>query len=1134
MEIQYKIEDNVLSFSLSDHLNEENVKQAEKALTEIWDGNDFNSVVIDCLGMESISADGLRVLLKLYRKKKRISLIHVHEDIYRAFFSTGYTDILDIQEIRDQPAVSEDDKLNDTAWPASFTPVSKLFEKQAEAHPDRLAVATSRMSMTYEELNEEANRAANILRYHSVGPEDIVMILLPRSIMAYVANLAVLKAGAAFLPVSTGYPDDRIDYIYKDAGCCQLITTHRIAFERLDLILKLGYRPLFLEDLITSPWTETPLAKIDQHNLAYCIYTSGSTGNPKGVMIEQENLQNFLDHNPKNVETMGIAENSEVFLAIAPLTFDVSIMEEFIPLTSGHTVILASEEEIMNPLLLGDLMDEYHVDGMFSTPSYMTTLLSIPQLHEALARIKVFDFGAESFSGTLYEALRKVNPDAIIQNGYGPTEATISCTMKLMKSAENITIGKPNANVFCYIIDENNEEVKKGEIGELLICGKGVGRGYKNLPDKTAESFIKFRGMRGYKSGDLARINECDEIEFHGRRDNQVKYHGLRIELEEIEKNMASCPNIRECTAMVYEGQFLCLYYVPAEETSQNELREYAKKHLAHYMIPDIFVPIDEIPMTPNLKIDKKRLPAPELPHSEYVEPSTPIQEKILEIVKRVNSEYPIGVTSSFLDMGFSSLDFMMLLANLSDEFSVGLTLGEIREHPTVVELEEVINSKSHTGKAAELKEQYPATSVQAVLYSNMIENNTVDNVVPFMLELDKSVDIERLKNAVRKAADNHPALFARFAKDENGTIVIRPCMNEHPSYEIPVIEMTPAEMPPLMDELALTLVEPDAYPLFNVRIYKTEEKTYLYIAAAHAIFDGASIDVLTEDIAAAYNGDKLKKEAMTIFEYNEELEQYKKSPLFARTLGYYKNLLDGLDRWPQIPMNQTSIPARTDTVSVPVGIDAEHIASYMDRLNISGNIFFAGILALALAVESGSNDIPFMFVYNGRNNSRLRRTVGCTVGQGMVRLKIIPNGTIGSLYQTLQKQTFDAMSCEELPLAEMLEMQPKLMSYQYLFQEDSPDQIMDGKAAKTISLDPPIERQSAGDEDASSEQQIYEVVTQVFWKDTVSIQLSYQANKYSGEQIRKMADNMDRMLKRAVAAGDGDITLKTLMDECR
>lgn len=1131
MDIQYRIVDEVLTLLLSDDVLTADIEQK---LLEIWDNNEFQAVVIDCLGMNYISVDGIRMLMKLYKKHKRMSLIHVQPDVYRSLYSTGFTDIMDIQEIGDLPAISDNEVLNDTVWPVSFTPVSKMFEKQADEHPDRLAVVTSHMSMTYGELNETANRAANVLKYHSVGTEDMVMILLPRNIMYYVANLAVLKAGAAFIPVSVEYPDERIEYIYKDSGCCQLITTHRIAFERLELILKLGYRPLYLENIITSPWSENPLVMIEQHNLCYCLYTSGSTGKPKGVMIEQGNLHNFLDHNPKNREVTGLASDYHVLLANAPITFDVSIFEEMLSLTSGNTVVLASEEEIMNPLKMRDLMNEFHVDSMVSTPSYMATLMSVTQLHEALSRIKVFDIGAESFPAPLYEAIRRINPDARIQNGYGPTETTITATMKVLESSGNITIGKPLANVFCYVIDENNEEVKKGEIGELLICGKGVGRGYRNLPEKTEEVFIKFKGMRGYKSGDLVRINENDELEFHGRRDNQVKYHGLRIELEEIEKNMAKHPDIDACTAMVYEDRFLCLYYLPKKALTQEELRKYAKDHLAHYMIPDIFVPIDEIPMTPNMKVDKKRLPIPELPQTEYVAPSNPIQEKILEIVQASNSAVRVGVKSNFLDMGFSSLDFMLILANLSDEFSVGLTLGDIREHPTVIELEEVIRSKSSIVRNTELKEQYPATPVQEVLYSSMLKNNTVDNLVPFMMELDKSVDIERLQDAVRKAIESHPAMFARFDYNDKGKTVLLPCLGDTPSYEIPVIEKAQAQMPSLMYELSLELIEPDAYPLFNVRIYKTEEKTYLYIAVVHAIFDGVSASVLIEDIVDLYNGDKLKKEAMTIFEYNEELAQFKNSPLFAQTLGYYKKLLNGMKGWAQIPMIEEQVPARTEIVAVPVETDKMQIQSYMDQMNISGNIFFESLLSLALAVEAGNNDILIMFSYNGRNDSRLRRTVGCTVGEGTVRLKIKPKSNIRRFYQTIQKQSFDAMSCEVMPLVEMLEIQPKLMSYQYLFQEGLPDQIMDGKTAKIIFLDPPVEGLPEDDENANTQQQIYEVLTQVYWQDTVTIQLSYQANKYSRERMQKMAENMNRMLKKAVSAGNSDITLETLMNECR
>ena len=417
-----------------------------------------------------------------------------------------------------------------------FQPVTKLFEEQVRLHPDKCAVVTSKESFTYSELNERANKVANSLIENGVRREVIVGVVLERCCDFYAVRQGILKAGGAFAVAAPEYPDDRIEYIFEDAGVPLIITTKEIADERKELFTKLKCRVLLLEELLENENTANPDTEIGEHDLCYCIYTSGSTGKPKGVMIEHINLANFVNPNPKNAEIFGFADKGKVSLSMAAMTFDVSVMEEFVPLINGLTAVIASDDEINNPMMLGDLIVKNKVDIMTSTPTYVSNIIDIPQLKEAMAQIKVFDLGAEAFPPALYDKIRTVNPDVYIMNGYGPTETTISCTMKVITDSKNITIGVPNGNVKVYIVDKENKILPDGETGELVVAGMGVGRGYMNLPEKTADVFIELNGERAYKTGDLAKINADGEIEFFGRMDNQIKLRGLRIELGEIEE----------------------------------------------------------------------------------------------------------------------------------------------------------------------------------------------------------------------------------------------------------------------------------------------------------------------------------------------------------------------------------------------------------------------------------------------------------------------------------------------------------------------------------------------------------------------------------------------------------------------
>ncbi len=1142
MEIRGEIKDGVLFIEITGRLNGDNAENAEKLLREERAGEGYERTVFDLKGLEYISSAGLRIFMKLYREDKKLQFINASPAVYDTFDLTGFTDLLEIRRVEEISSSGEEDPLNDTFWPVEFKPVSYLFEEQARKHPDRTAVVGDGLSMTYGELNEAANRIANALRYYNVRPNDTIMILLPRNIMYYAVNLGILKAGAAFVTASINYPDERIRFIYQDAACRFLITTHRITFDKLDLIIDLGKRPLFLEDIVTSPWPENPQVRIDESDLAYCIYTSGSTGKPKGVMITQGNLCNYLDHNPKNRQTVAIAEHGSVLLANAALTFDVSLKEELIGLTSGMTVALASYAQIMNPFLMRDFMIENGVDAMCATPSYVRTLLSIPKLKEALSRIKVFAIGAEQFPQGLYEKIREINESALVMNSYGPTETTISACMKEIDGSFPITIGRPLGNVACYVVNEANEEVKLGEIGELLICGKGVGLGYKNLPEKTAASFIDFHGKRAYKTGDFARITDNYEIEFHGRRDNQVKYHGLRIELGEIEEIMSGCPYIDACAAVVVEDRFLCLYYVSADGMcfTGDDLRDYAKKHLAPYMMPDLFQEVEAFSMNANMKLDRKKLPKPVIPKKEIVPAQNETQERILSILRGLAPDTELGITTDLRDLGLTSLSFMAFLAELGDAFRIGLNMAELRENPTVSDLEKLILKKPKTGAEAFDKDRYPMVPLQLFMYDEMLRMNNPENVLLALFEMAGDIDILRLRQAVQKAVKNHPILFTRLQKGEGRAAFMLPAKGKVTLPAIPVMEVREEEMPALRGRLALELADPQAYPLFEFRIYKTEKRLFLFHKVPHAISDGESLDILFSDIADAYAGKTIKPEGISLFGICDELNRLIESPLYAQIVSYYKRLLRGLERWTAVPEDQTGMSVGQDRVVKTLGADTGQIAVAKKALKVSGNVLYMGLMALSMARQTGDGEITFAFTHNGRNDSRVKRTYGFLLNEGVCRLDVSPSQALTAFFSQVQNQVFDAMSCQLLPFEEIAEWYPGFMDYGYLYQPRHLETEMNGEKAVLHSLsirddcEEGLVVQEAANEDmkssAACEDGLFKILTQVYEFDPVVYELTYMVSRYSRKRIEEMAEDVDRMLLRIVT---GDAAHLTVGDVC-
>ncbi len=562
--------------------------------------------------------------------------------------------------------------VNDTDVPVPFRPAHCLMEETASKYPDRLAVITPTNRVTYRELNESANRIAHAL--DDIGaPGRIVSLMLPRDERVYMVRQGILKAGRAFLSIAPDYPDERVRVMVEDSDSAALVVTETLLRERGDFLSDLPCPVLTVEKLLCDARTENPNLPAKEDDLAYCIFTSGSTGKPKGVMLTQRNLVNFVDANPKHPEILGFTQRGHVSLALAAITFDVSIMEEFIPLSHGLTVCMATEEEIHNPVALAKLMTENRVDVMTCTPSFLSNCIGLNVMKSALANVVSYDVGSEAFPAALYDKIRAINPYAYIMNGYGPTEATISCTMDVVTDPALITIGRPASNVQAYIMDEQGYVLPPLMPGELVIAGDGVGRGYVGRPDLTAEKFFMIEGRPAYRTGDVAAWTSDGRLRFHGRADNQVKLRGLRVELGEIESAINAVPGVlTSIVVMVGEenNRFLAGYYTASREIPAESLRSEIGKTLTAYMIPGVLVQLEAMPLTQNGKIDRKKLPkveyAPEM--SGYVAPTNAVEEDFCRWFADVLNMENVSAEGNFFELGGTSLSASIIAVNAAEK----------------------------------------------------------------------------------------------------------------------------------------------------------------------------------------------------------------------------------------------------------------------------------------------------------------------------------------------------------------------------------------------------------------------------------------------------------------------------------
>lgn len=619
--------------------------------------------------------------------------------------------------------------INDTARPYRITSVNRLFEEHAAACPDRLAVTCEGISLTYDQLNRQANRLARKLRELGIRTDSVVGMILDRTVLLSVAEIGILKSGGAFLGILPDYPDDRISYCLSDAGSPVVITTADILASRPQLFNSdRKYRTVVLEEALKDGCEDNLNLDIPADSLAYCIYTSGSTGKPKGVMIEHRNLACLAQPADFTYSLYHGDEGGKVSLAISSISFDMSVFDNLLHLLNGRSVCISTDREIHNPAALASCMAESHVDLLATTPSVLSNYISIPEFRKAVEKIHTIVSGAEAFPGLLFDELRKISPEMHIINGYGPSECTATCCAKELKSGSGITIGGPAANTAFYVVDKHGNILPPFACGELIICGDLVGRGYVNLPDKTAASFFTLDGRRAYHSGDTVRLNGDGEVEFFGRMDNQVKLRGFRVELDEIERSIVAFEGVKQCKVVVRNNgseDYLAGFFTADRKTDIQALTAFLKARLTYYMVPDVMMQLDSIPLTTSGKVNVKALPEVkrEARKNGRKAPKKSLEQQICELFKSVLSLDDFFADDNFFEMGGTSLSASKAIMQLMSK-GIKVEYQDIFDHPTPEELSEYIESQKlpetapqEVGTASGFKSEY----------EDVLRNNTLE-----------------------------------------------------------------------------------------------------------------------------------------------------------------------------------------------------------------------------------------------------------------------------------------------------------------------------------------------------------------------------------------------------------------------
>ena len=945
-----------------------------------------------------------------------------------------------------------------------------------------------------------SNSLAHYLRGKGIKRDDVVPILAKRSWHVVVAMLGVLKAGGAYMPVAPDYPEDRIEYMLETAGA--------------KLVLMYGYESTLSReqvDLDDFNYADNKEA-LDNRNfpedLCYVIFTSGSTGRPKGVEISHRNLVNFVDSNEKNVYQRHAVEKGSVMLASTVFTFDISVFEIYLSLLNGLEIVMADDDEINSHHLMTNLITKHAIDILQCTPTKLSMLMSNDAFKKAMGKIKVIMLGAEELTAETYHKAAECTVASVF-NGYGPTEITIGASFKKIKDESDITIGTPIANTQIYILDQNQSLLPTGVAGELCIAGDGVGRGYLNRPELTAEHFVpnpfateeNRHGKTMYRTGDLARFRVNGEIEYLGRIDTQVKIRGQRIELGEIESVMGCFSGIQMSAITDKRDennrQYLVGYYTSEASVDETELRKYLSAKLPKYMVPNYFVRLEAMPMTASGKTDRKNLPLPDFTMSsrEYIEPRTETEKKLAEIWSELLQTERVGRTEDFFELGGDSLLAITMINRVEEAFHAGISVKEIMEHSILEQLAGVIADaeRKSGGIAVRHKKKYILLPQQKAIYAACTKlPDTLEYNMPAWIELPDSIDRGRFKQCIIEVINHHSSLKTYILAENDNIYGVY-----DDTAEIDFEEYTNEAIADFLRPFDLKKA-----PLIHIGF--TDDK--LLFDMHHIIADGESLNIMLKDILCAYAKENLSDLEIQYSDYAE----YFMEADFSVHKAFFKNMLKG--EFEPMLLPEQNVMEKSEGASKRYFLQNEVVKSaknYAGRNALTDTMVYLGAFGILLSKYTAKENVLTSIILSNRLHRELANVVGMFVNTLPVSLLV--KGNINTFFSLVKKLILDLYEYQELPfleIAETIGMQDKsVINTSFVYQADG---------EKVLSL----EKQELVANWMNTKTAKFDLSMEITpVKDGCKVRLEYNCAKYDEKLIDDLFKAYERVLMQLTAS---------------
>ncbi|WP_430058812.1 amino acid adenylation domain-containing protein [Paenibacillus alvei] len=975
---------------------------------------------------------------------------------------------------------------NDTAveLPAEAT-VHALFEQQAARTPEQPALVSGETVWTYGELEARANRIAGWLCSNGVKNEDRVGVLLSRSPQLIAALLGVLKAGAAYVPLDPALPAERIKGMIQDAGIQILLSegtqaemvaaweetplrhvlcldVERLAVTCMDeersavteiaaaavegkkerlaatdaegncsaMVRFASAEELEAYSLTSTGSTDVPTTPM---NSAYVIYTSGTTGKPKGVVVEHRNVVNFI---AGMVRSLPFAPSASI-LSVTTVSFDIFVTESWVPLSCGMQIVLANEAELQDPALLGNLLAEHPVQLMQTTPSRLSMMLKQEHSAAQLRRIPALLIGGEPLPAALLKQLQ-AQTNASLYNMYGPTETTVWSTFEHLKESEGekVSIGRPLANTQAYVLNEALQLQPIGAVGELCLGGAGVARGYWAREELTREKFVDhpyLPGERIYRTGDLARWLPDGRLEHLGRIDHQVKIRGYRIEPGEIEAHLLRVEGVKEAVVTVAAGEMqeLCAYVTGSGELTAQAMRSKLAAGLPSYMIPSHFIRLEKMPLTPNGKLDRKALPAPEGTLStgtEYIAPRTTTEAKLAQLWQEVLGLERVGIRDNFFDIGGHSLRAMTLVSRILQTLEAEIPLRDVFRCPTVEEMAQAISGLEQKEYAAipliEARDYYPVSSAQKRMYILQQINGAEQSYnMPGMLILEGTLNRNRFEEAFRSLIARHETLRTGFEMVQ-GEPMQR--VYETVDFEVAFSQAGWNEEETIIRDFVQPFDLSKA-PLLRVGLIEwAADRHLLMFDMHHIVSDGISMDILVEEFVRLYSGEELPSLRIQYKDYAVWQQSEAQKEQMKQHGSYWMKALGGELPVLEMPTDYVR-PAiqKYEGSSLEFKIDSKQRDALHQLAARNGVTLYMVLLAVYKAFlhkYSGQEDIIIGVPIAGRTHSDLQGLIGMFVGTLAIRSYPAGEKPFLSYLKEIKETMLSAYEHQDYPFEELIE----------------------------------------------------------------------------------------------------------------